>query len=74
MISVFFTDRPVVDFASAQTTDKDRFAKVFHGMIERGFYLPPSALEAWFFTLQHSEEDMDRTAQAFESSLREAMS
>jgi glutamate-1-semialdehyde 2,1-aminomutase len=74
MISVFFTDRPVVNFASAQTTDKALFARVFHAMLERGYYLPPSALEAWFLTLQHSENDIDRTAEAFEASLREAKS
>ncbi|MBS1717571.1 MAG: glutamate-1-semialdehyde 2,1-aminomutase [Armatimonadetes bacterium] len=72
MISVFFTEQPVTDFTTAQTTDKALFAKVFHGMLKRGYYLPPSALEAWFFSLQHTEEDMDRTAEAFEASLREA--
>lgn len=72
MISVFLTVEPVTDFTSANTTDRKLFGKVFHAMLERGFYLPPSALEAWFFTLAHSEEDIERTVDAWESSLREA--
>ena len=71
MISIFFTKTPVVDFESAQTTDKALFARLFHALLARGIYLPPSALEAWFFTLKHSEEDIQRTIDAFGSALVE---
>jgi len=71
MISVFFTDEPVRDFDEAGRTDKPLFARLFHSMLDKGFYLPPSALEAWFFTLSHTEEDIDRTVVAFGESLRE---
>jgi len=72
MISVFFTAEPVRDFDEASGTDKPLFAKVFHSMLNKGFYLPPSALEAWFFTASHSEADIDLTIEAFGESLAEA--
>ena len=43
MISVFFTDAPVLDFDDAQRTDKALFARLFHALLKRGVYLPPSA-------------------------------
>jgi glutamate-1-semialdehyde 2,1-aminomutase len=48
MFSVFFTDRPVVDYAGAQAQDTKAFRAFFHTMLSRGVYLPPSAYEAWF--------------------------
>jgi glutamate-1-semialdehyde 2,1-aminomutase len=72
MISVYFTDRPVTDFDLAQTTDKALFGRLFHGLLNRGIYLPPSALEAWFLTTSHSETDIDATVAAFGDALKEA--
>ncbi len=70
MISVFFTDEPVTNFDRATKTDRTFFGKVFHSMLQRGFYLPPSALEAWFLTLSHTEDEIDRAVEAFSESLR----
>lgn len=72
MISVFFTDGPVENFEQANLTHKQLFARVFHAMLDRGFYLPPSGLEAWFLTLAHTDEQIDRTVDAFAESLRES--
>lgn len=72
MISVFFTDRPVRDFDDANGTDRPFFGRLFHSMLAKGFYLPPSALEAWFLTTSHTEEEIDRTVEAFAGSLRAA--
>lgn len=72
MISVFFTTMPVQDFDDAQTTDKALFGRLFHALLKRGVYLPPSALEAWFLNLGHDEALIDRTVDAFEDALREA--
>lgn len=71
MISVFFTEMPVRDFADAQTTDKALFGRLFHALLNRGVYLPPSALEAWFINAAHTEEEIDRTVEAFEEALQE---
>lgn len=72
MISVFFSPLEVQDFEGAQMTDKGLYSRLFHGMLNRGIYLPPSALEAWFLTLAHTHEDIDRTAEVFSEALREA--
>jgi glutamate-1-semialdehyde 2,1-aminomutase len=72
MISVFFTPEPVTNFKDATKTNRGLYASVFHGMLQRGFYLPPSSLEAWFLTLSHSEEEIDQASAAFGESLKEA--
>jgi glutamate-1-semialdehyde 2,1-aminomutase len=71
MVSVFFTPTPVNDFDTAQQTDKALFGRLFHALLRRGVYLPPSALEAWFLTAAHTNDDIDRTLAAFEDALRE---
>ena len=72
MISVFFTEGPVRDFDEAQGTDKALFGRLFHALLKRGVYLPPSALEAWFLNAAHNDEMIDQTVAAFEDALREA--
>ncbi|WP_027066339.1 glutamate-1-semialdehyde 2,1-aminomutase [Maribacter sp. Hel_I_7] len=64
MISVHFTDEPVVDFESSAKGDNDTFKKYFHGMLERGIYLPPSAFESYFLNDALSYEDLDATINA----------
>jgi glutamate-1-semialdehyde 2,1-aminomutase len=64
MFTVFFTDRDVVDFATAKTCDTERFNTYFHGMLRRGIYLPPSQFEAAFISAVHTETDIDRTVEA----------
>ncbi len=59
MITVFFTDQPVTDLASASTTDTAQFARWFHGLLERGVYWPASAYEAAFLSYAHSEQAID---------------
>ena len=66
MISLHFSDEPVVDFKTAQKGDNDRFKKYFHGMLDEGVYLPPSAYESYFLNDAISHEDLDFTIKAFE--------
>ena len=61
MFTLFFTDKKVVDFATAKTSDTVRFNAYFQGMLEGGIYLPPSQFEAAFISVAHSEDDIDRT-------------
>lgn len=63
MISVHFTDNPVVDFKSAAKGDNPYFAQFFHGMMKGGIHLPPSAFESWFLSDALSYEDLDKTLQ-----------
>ena len=58
-------DQPkVTDFAGATACDQERFRTVFHGMLERGVYLAPSAFEAGFVSAAHSDGDIDATIEA----------
>lgn len=64
MMSLFFTDEPVVDQDTAKTTDTDRYAAYFHGMLEEGIYLPPSQFEAIFFGTHHDDDVLHETLAA----------
>lgn len=65
MLSVHFTDRPVIDFQSAATGNNNLFKRYFHGMLSHGVYLPPSAFESYFLNDALSYEDIDKTISAF---------
>jgi len=64
MISVHFSERPVVDFTSASLANNQLFNQFFHHMLKEGVYLPPSAFETWFLSNALSFEDLDYTIQA----------
>lgn len=64
MISVFFTDEQVADFKTANTTNKELFKAFFHGMLERGIYLPPSPFESWFLANTLTKNQLDQTIDA----------
>ncbi|MBY0476462.1 MAG: glutamate-1-semialdehyde 2,1-aminomutase [Chitinophagaceae bacterium] len=71
MISIHFSNHPVVDFATAASANNDLFKKYFHAMLKRGIYLPPSAFESWFLNNALTYEDLDKTIAATEESLQE---
>ena len=59
MISVHFTDYPVIDFETAKSGDNIHFKNYFHGMLSNGVYLPPSAYESYFLNDAISYKDID---------------
>jgi glutamate-1-semialdehyde 2,1-aminomutase len=65
MISLHFTDSPVLDFESAKLGDNSHFRKYFHGMLANGVYLPPSAYESYFLNDAISFDDIDFTLKSF---------
>lgn len=69
LLTVFFTENPVIDMGSASATDRESFAAFFHGMIDNGVYLPPSQFEAWFVSTAHSDADIEETLDAVKKSL-----
>jgi glutamate-1-semialdehyde 2,1-aminomutase len=73
MISVHFSEKPVVDFASAASANNSAFNRYFHAMLDRGIYLPPSAYESWFLSNSLSKEDLDNTIAATRDSLDEIL-
>lgn len=64
MMTTFFQKGPVTDYASAKRSDTKRYAKYFHGLLERGVYIAPSQFEAGFVSLAHTKRDLDRTIAA----------
>jgi len=71
VLTPFFTDRPVRDFASATSADPERYAAFFRGMLSRGIYPPPSQFEAWFLSMAHTPRDVDKTIRAAKEAMRE---
>ena len=71
MISIHFSDKPVINFASAASANNERFKLYFHAMLKRGVYLPPSAFESWFLNNALTKEDLDYTINAAAESLKE---
>ncbi|MCU4188950.1 glutamate-1-semialdehyde 2,1-aminomutase [Flavobacterium sp. HXWNR29] len=66
MISVHFDANPVFDFETAKNGDNETFKKFFHGLLNRGVYIAPSAYETWFITDALSYKDLDFTIKAIE--------
>jgi glutamate-1-semialdehyde 2,1-aminomutase len=58
MWTLFFTEGPVTDFESANRSNREKFARFFHLMLAEGVYLPPSQLEAAFFSAAHAKKDV----------------
>jgi glutamate-1-semialdehyde 2,1-aminomutase len=58
MWTLFFNEGPVTDFSSANQSDREKFARFFHLMLAEGVYLPPSQLEAAFFSAAHAKKDI----------------
>lgn len=71
MISVHFSEKPVIDFASAAAANNVFFNRYFHALLDRGIYLPPSAFESWFLSHALSKEDLDRTIEATREAVAE---
>lgn len=64
MISVHFDAHPVYDFETAKNGDNETFKKFFHGLLQQGIYIAPSAYESWFITDALTYEDLDFTLNA----------
>ncbi|WP_322549547.1 glutamate-1-semialdehyde 2,1-aminomutase [Flavobacterium psychraquaticum] len=64
MISVHFDANPVYDFMTAKNGDNETFKKFFHGLLNRGIYIAPSAYETWFITDALTYADLDYTIEA----------
>jgi glutamate-1-semialdehyde 2,1-aminomutase len=72
MFSIFFTDEPVTDYASAKRQEAWRYTPFFHTMLAEGVYLPPSAFESWFLSTAHDAAAVERIAAALPIAARAA--
>ena len=66
MISVHFDASPVIDFKSAAKGDNEKFRTFFHGLLQEGIYIAPSAYETWFITDALTYADLDFTIKAID--------
>ncbi|CAG0986066.1 glutamate-1-semialdehyde 2,1-aminomutase [Anaerolineae bacterium] len=67
MFGLFFTEEKSISrFAQVMKCDQDRFKRFFHGMLEQGVYLAPSAFEAGFVSAAHTDQDLQATVDAAE--------
>ncbi len=71
LLTPFFTDRPVRDYASATSADTGQYAAFFRGMLARGVYPPPSQFEAWFLSAAHTVNDVEKTIRAARAAMKE---
>jgi glutamate-1-semialdehyde 2,1-aminomutase len=71
MFGFFFTDTPqVTRYDQVVTSNIERFKQFFHGMLRQGVYLAPSAFEASFLSIAHSDEDIAATLAATETAMK----
>jgi glutamate-1-semialdehyde 2,1-aminomutase len=70
MFGFFFADSLPQNYGVVMATDKERFNRFFHGMLERGVYLAPALYEAGFVSAAHTAEDVSATVAAAEAALR----
>ena len=71
MFTLFFTEQAVHNFSDAKTSDTALYGKYFHGMLERGIYLPPSQYESWFISDAIGDEEITLILQASEETLQQ---
>lgn len=70
MWTMFFTDSPVYDWDSANRSNREKFARFFHLMLDEGVYLPPSQMEAAFFSAAHAKKDILQLIERAEKALK----
>ena len=68
MFGVFFTEEPVINYETAQTSNIDQFRTYYKSMIEEGIFLPPSQFEGLFLSTAHTDEDIEHTIQSVHKS------
>jgi len=64
MFCGYFNSKPVHNLADAMASDRECFARFFHGMLDAGIYLAPSQFEAGFLSIAHTEEEIQKTVSA----------
>ncbi|HET6457925.1 MAG TPA: glutamate-1-semialdehyde 2,1-aminomutase [Nitrosopumilaceae archaeon] len=70
MFQVFFTDKPVTDYGSAKKADAKKFKKLFATLLKNGVFVAPSQFETVFLSSAHTTDDLHKTIDAYEKSLK----
>ena len=69
-MTLFFAEGPITDYASAKTSDTERYGRFYAAMRERGVYLAPSQFEAMFVSMAHTDDDIAEVVAKAGESLR----
>jgi glutamate-1-semialdehyde 2,1-aminomutase len=72
LLTVFFTDQPVVNYETARMCDAAAYGRFFQAMLSAGIYLPPSQFEAWFLSGAHTTSHVDAAIKAARKAFRAA--
>ncbi|WP_337861068.1 glutamate-1-semialdehyde 2,1-aminomutase [Ferroplasma sp.] len=70
MFQIFFNKNKVIDYSTAIASDAKKFTKMFHMLLDKGIFFPPSQFETEFVSFAHSKEDLENTVNAFSSVLK----
>jgi glutamate-1-semialdehyde 2,1-aminomutase len=70
MWTSFFTDEQVIDWTTANRSNRERYGKFFHAMLDEGVYLAPSQFEAAFVSLAHTDAIVEQTIHAAKKAIR----
>jgi glutamate-1-semialdehyde 2,1-aminomutase len=70
MMTAFFTDGQVTDWAGASRADTEKYGRFFRAMLEEGIYLAPSQFECAFVSLAHTDEVIEKTVEAARAAMR----
>lgn len=70
MFQIFFTDKPVVDYASSKKSDTKKFDKLFKNLLKKGVFVAPSQFETVFLSYAHTQADVDYAINAYQRALK----
>jgi glutamate-1-semialdehyde 2,1-aminomutase len=70
MFQIFFTNTPVTDYMTAKNADVRKFKKLFHALLKNGVFIPPSQFETIFLSDAHTQDNLNKTIEAFDKSLK----
>ena len=70
MLQIFFTNKPVVDYATSKAADTKKFHKMFGVLLDQGIFIAPSQYETIFLSNAHSTSDLNKTISAYDTALR----
>ena len=71
LAGLYMLETPPSNFEQVQSQDVERFRRFYHLMLDEGVYLPPSPVEAFFFSAAHTDDDIDQTIAAAQRALIE---
>lgn len=70
MFQIFFTDKPVTDYSSCKRSDTKKFHKLFSALLKKGIFIAPSQFEVVFLSDSHTEQDLNKTVNAYRDALK----